>query len=43
MLRYMGEGKTFTRDEAWLAISGILGHWKKLGYGTLSRNCGAIA
>ncbi len=33
VMRYMGEGKTFTRDESWRAISGILGHWKMLGYG----------
>ncbi len=33
VMRYMGEGKTFTRDEAWRAISAVLGHWRMLGYG----------
>ena len=33
VMRYMGEGKTFTADEAWRAVAGMLGHWRLLGYG----------
>ena len=32
-MRYIGEGKTFTRGETWRAIAGMLGHWMLRGYG----------
>ena len=32
-MRYIGEGKTFTRGETWRAIAGMLGHWILRGYG----------
>jgi len=32
-MRYLGEGKTLTRPEAWRQIAMILGHWQMRGYG----------
>ena len=33
VMRYLGTGATQTRDEAWRAIAGMLGHWQLRGYG----------
>jgi RimJ/RimL family protein N-acetyltransferase len=33
VMRYLGEGKTLTRAEAWRQIAMILGHWQLRGYG----------
>jgi RimJ/RimL family protein N-acetyltransferase len=32
-VRYLGEGKTFTRAETWRAIAAMAGHWLLKGYG----------
>ena len=32
-MQYLGTGITFSRDETWRAISGMLGHWLLRGYG----------
>jgi RimJ/RimL family protein N-acetyltransferase len=32
-MRYVGEGKTFNRQETWRAVSSMLGHWLLRGYG----------
>ena len=32
-VRYLGEGKTFTRMESWRAIASMNGHWLLRGYG----------
>lgn len=32
-MRHMGDGRTFSADETWRAISGMLGHWLLRGYG----------
>jgi RimJ/RimL family protein N-acetyltransferase len=32
-MRYIGEGKTFSRAETWRAIASMLGHWALRGYG----------
>jgi RimJ/RimL family protein N-acetyltransferase len=33
VMRYLGEGKTLTRGEAWRQMAMILGHWQLRGYG----------
>jgi RimJ/RimL family protein N-acetyltransferase len=33
VMRYLGEGKTLNRGEAWRQIAMILGHWQLRGYG----------
>ena len=33
VMRFMGDGHTFDREEAWKAIAGFLGHWQLRGYG----------
>ena len=33
MMQFLGTGSTFSRDETWRAISGMLGHWVMRGYG----------
>lgn len=33
VMRYLGEGKTLTRPEAWRQMAMILGHWRLRGYG----------
>jgi RimJ/RimL family protein N-acetyltransferase len=33
VMRFIGDGHTFVREEAWKAIAGILGHWQLRGYG----------
>lgn len=33
VMRYIGEGKTLTRNDSWRSIAGMLGHWQLLGYG----------
>ena len=35
-MRYIGEGKTFNRNETWRSISAVLGHWLLKGYGMWS-------
>jgi RimJ/RimL family protein N-acetyltransferase len=32
-VRFLGEGKTFTRAETWRGISSMAGHWLLKGYG----------
>ena len=32
-VRYLGEGKTFTRAESWRGIAAMAGHWLLKGYG----------
>lgn len=32
-MRHIGDGRTFTRDETWRAIAGMLGHWALRGFG----------
>jgi RimJ/RimL family protein N-acetyltransferase len=34
VMRYVGEGHTMTRMEAWRNMAMILGHWQLRGYGT---------
>ena len=31
--RFLGEGRTLTRDQTWRAVAGMLGHWVLRGYG----------
>src|SRR5260221_14265435 len=31
--RYLGDGRTQTRDEAWRRIAMLIGHWHLRGYG----------
>jgi RimJ/RimL family protein N-acetyltransferase len=33
VMRYLGEGKTLTRAEAWRQMALIIGHWQLRGYG----------
>src|SRR5256885_15328882 len=33
VMRYIGEGKTLTRDESWRSIAMLLGHWQLRGFG----------
>lgn len=33
VMRYLGEGRTLTRVEAWRQMAMILGHWQLRGYG----------
>lgn len=33
VMRYLGDGKTLTRGEAWRQMALILGHWQLRGYG----------
>ena len=33
VMRYLGEGKPLTRDDAWRQMAWILGHWQLRGYG----------
>ena len=33
VMRYIGEGRTLTRNDSWRSIAGMLGHWQLLGYG----------
>lgn len=33
VMRYLGEGKTLTRSEAWRQMAMFLGHWQLRGYG----------
>src|SRR5688572_19072323 len=33
VMRYLGEGKPFTRAEAWQQIAMLVGHWHLRGYG----------
>jgi RimJ/RimL family protein N-acetyltransferase len=33
VMRYLGDGKTLTRSEAWRQMAMILGHWQLRGYG----------
>lgn len=33
VMRYIGEGKTLTRNDSWRSIAAMLGHWQLLGYG----------
>jgi RimJ/RimL family protein N-acetyltransferase len=33
VMRYIGEGRTVTRNDTWRSIAGMLGHWQLLGYG----------
>jgi len=33
VMRYLGEGRTLTRGEAWRQMAMILGHWRLRGYG----------
>jgi RimJ/RimL family protein N-acetyltransferase len=33
VMRYLGEGKTLSRGEAWRQMAMILGHWQLRGYG----------
>lgn len=33
VMRYLGDGKTLTRGEAWRQIALILGHWQLRGFG----------
>jgi len=33
VMRYLGTGVTFSRDEAWRSIASMLGHWQLRGYG----------
>src|SRR5256714_9648392 len=33
VMRYLGDGKTLTRAEAWRQMAMILGHWQLRGYG----------
>src|SRR5205823_1048178 len=32
-MRYIGDGRTLTREETWRAVAGVLGHWVLRGYG----------
>jgi RimJ/RimL family protein N-acetyltransferase len=33
VMRYLGDGKTFSRIDAWRSLAAILGHWQLRGYG----------
>jgi RimJ/RimL family protein N-acetyltransferase len=33
VMKYIGTGVTFNRNEAWRSIASMLGHWQLLGYG----------
>ena len=33
VMRHLGEGKTFTRPEAWREMALLIGHWQLRGYG----------
>lgn len=33
VMRYIGNGAPFTRDEAWHSLSYLLGHWELRGFG----------
>jgi RimJ/RimL family protein N-acetyltransferase len=33
VMRYIGDGHTLTRDEAWRHMALVLGHWQLRGYG----------
>lgn len=33
VMRYLGEGKTFNRGEAWRQMAMLVGHWHLRGYG----------
>ncbi len=33
VVRYIGEGKTLSRAEAWRNMAAVLGHWQLRGYG----------
>ena len=33
VMRYLGDGKTKTRAEAWMHMAALLGHWELRGYG----------
>jgi RimJ/RimL family protein N-acetyltransferase len=33
VMRYLGDGKTLTRAEAWRQMAMIIGHWQLRGYG----------
>jgi RimJ/RimL family protein N-acetyltransferase len=33
VMRYLGEGKTFSRAEAWRSMAAVMGHWHFRGYG----------
>ena len=33
VMRYLGDGKTLTRAEAWRQMAMIVGHWRLRGYG----------
>ena len=33
VMRYLGDGKPLTRDDAWRQMAWILGHWQLRGYG----------
>lgn len=45
VMRYLGTGTTLSREDAWRAIAGMLGHWQLRGYGMWaleSRESGAL-
>jgi RimJ/RimL family protein N-acetyltransferase len=33
VMRFIGAGATFNRNEAWRSMASMLGHWQLLGYG----------
>jgi RimJ/RimL family protein N-acetyltransferase len=33
VMRFIGEGRTLTREETWRSVAGMLGHWVLRGYG----------
>src|ERR1700730_4478067 len=33
VMRFIGDGRTFTREETWRWVAGALGHWVLRGYG----------
>jgi RimJ/RimL family protein N-acetyltransferase len=33
VMRYIGEGRTLSREETWRSVAGALGHWVLRGYG----------
>ena len=39
VMKYIGTGVTFNRNEAWRSIAGVLGHWQLLGYGMWAVAC----